>query len=166
MHELYRSSRYAMSLLSDLNDTFFKNFRMSREDLAILLEMIRPKIVKQNMFFRVSRGYLTVIKCGDLIIRQNTYLLIRGHRSHVLTLTGNFTLMEISGMPANANVSKYSSNVSSCSKSFQQWLWATSNDWNAKNAIEWQRLLGVFPALDECSLLSIFSAYCYIQQYL
>ena len=40
MHELY-SSRYAMNLLSDLNDTFFKNFtRMFREDFAILLEMI------------------------------------------------------------------------------------------------------------------------------
>ena len=49
MHELY-SSRYAMNLLSDLNDTFFKIFtRMSRE---YLLEMTRPQIVKQNTFFR------------------------------------------------------------------------------------------------------------------
>jgi hypothetical protein len=48
MHELYKSSRYAMNLLSDLNDTFFKNFtRLSQEDFAILLE-----IVKQNTFFR------------------------------------------------------------------------------------------------------------------
>ena len=46
MHELNSSSRYAMNLLSDLNDTFFKNFtRMCREDFAILKEMIRPQIV-------------------------------------------------------------------------------------------------------------------------
>ena len=65
MHELYRSSRYAMNRLSDLNYTFFKNFtRISREDFAILLEMIRPKIVKQNTFFRAGRGYLTVVKCS------------------------------------------------------------------------------------------------------
>ena len=52
MYELCRSCRYAMNLLSNLNDTFFKNFsRMSREDFAILLGMIRPQIVKQNTFF-------------------------------------------------------------------------------------------------------------------
>ena len=52
MPELYSSSRYAMNLLSDLNDTFFKNFTgMSREDFVILLEMISPQI-KQNTFFR------------------------------------------------------------------------------------------------------------------
>jgi hypothetical protein len=54
-----------MNLLANLNDTFFENFtRMSREDFVILLEMIRPKIVKQNTFFRVSRGYLNVVKCS------------------------------------------------------------------------------------------------------
>ena len=53
MHKLYRTNRYAVNLLFDLNDTFFKNFtRMSREDFAILLDMIRPQIVKQNTFFR------------------------------------------------------------------------------------------------------------------
>ena len=49
--------------------------------------------------------------------------------SRVLTHTGNFTLMEISGTLTNVNISKYSSNVSCCSKKFltkavsdQQWL--------------------------------------------
>lgn len=55
MSDLYLSrTRYdAMNLLADLNDTFFKNFtRMSREDFGILLEKIKPKIIKRNTYFR------------------------------------------------------------------------------------------------------------------
>ena len=45
MHELYSSSRYAINPLFDFT-------RMSQEDFANLLEMIRPQIVNQNTFFR------------------------------------------------------------------------------------------------------------------
>lgn len=55
MNNFYLSkNRYdGLNLLSDLNDTFFKNFtRMSREDIAILLEMIKPKIARKTTFLR------------------------------------------------------------------------------------------------------------------
>lgn len=55
MTALYKSrNKYdGTDLLSDLNDTFFQNFtRMSKQDFAILLDIISLIIAKQNTFFR------------------------------------------------------------------------------------------------------------------
>ena len=51
-------------------------------------------------------------------------------------------------------------------KIFQQRLWATSIDWNAKNAIEPKRLLGVFPAwsLRSISKINILNCFVYLSR--
>ena len=64
------------------------------------------------------------IKYGDLIIRRNTYLIIGGHRSDVLSHACNFALMETSGMLTNFQVFVQLGHAAQ--KRFLQWLRATS----------------------------------------